>query len=960
MQVIEKFLSPLIRDQFPDFYKEEGELFITFVKAYYEWLETSTQELELQRSEGFDVGDEVIQGDVKGKILFKDGRRIVVEVLNFDAFRCNINCDSLEALVSSSGAKTLIASQNRFNPIYWSRRLPEIRDIDKTIDRFILQFKNKYLPNIQFTTATNKELFIKNSLDFYRAKGTSRAVDLFFKLVHGIEADVYYPSDDIFRLSDNTWTDVKYLEVEPSNFNVNFVGQTVYGANSGASAFVERFVRIKKGTLFISVLFIANLKGNFQTGEQIFTIDLEENVTNQMVGSLSELKITFSDPNFEVGEDVIVTDGRGKNAKARVRGVTTLVGAVDFELIDGGWGYIAPTETFVGSEVIGSNRVLRLNNYSLSNTEFYYHTEPFKQFETIRQNLINVQSSNAELFYEVGTSVVGLSNDDEIFEGLVVSVDPETSDMVISYDGRVYPNTDIVLDIDELISEDNTIISIANTQDISASANVIASSDTFTYQYALANNAPLTPELRLRRNDQLKQVVKINDVVLQIANSVVISTEANTQTLEFNATVQRESGIFRDAGDPSSDNPNPIFIRKSDGAKYKILSTKDLDIGVITPVNSFFNGGVVYGEQSNAAAVVAGNFFRETPASFRIESVQDVSLAQVPVSYVFLDSIANTVLDTEEYEIQYTDPASENTTPIPVFGGFDTPLEDLGAFTYQSFGSISQIAVVNPGRGYPTDPFFIVYEPNTTAFSRYDFVFQYLQPNRAFIEGETILEVDQFGNQTQFKARIEKHDRANRTIFATRIYVNEDDEPVFNRDCFKRGNSIRGESTNVSATLTYVNERRKNKPTGLNANIRSTAFTGRGIATSLEIINSGFGYQNFDPNIPSRAEVLRLISEKDPSKRIEAQGFLQREGIAEGFHLNRRSFLSSDKYLQDNDFYQEYSYQVLTALPFNVYRKTLIDVLHVAGTKPFGLYLSTSENQLELTSESIAPEQIQE
>src|SRR6056300_460625 len=119
MKDIEKYISHYVQDMFPSFYKDEGALFITFVKAYYEWLENNDQAL------------------------------------------------------------------------YESRRLPDYRDIDKTLDQFIIDFKNKYLPNIQFNVATNKELFIKNSLDFYRAKGTERAIDLYFKLIYGLEAKVY-------------------------------------------------------------------------------------------------------------------------------------------------------------------------------------------------------------------------------------------------------------------------------------------------------------------------------------------------------------------------------------------------------------------------------------------------------------------------------------------------------------------------------------------------------------------------------------------------------------------------------------------------------------------------------------------------------------------------------------------------------------------------------------------------
>ena len=150
-----KHISNLVASQFPGFYQEEGEMFITFVKAYYEWMETEGQAL------------------------------------------------------------------------YGARRLSEYRDIDSTVDEFILRFKNKYLANIQFNVATNKQLFIKNALEFYRAKGSERAVDLFFKLVYGLEARVYYPGDDLFKLSDNTWENERYLEVIPNAKNLEFVGQQV-------------------------------------------------------------------------------------------------------------------------------------------------------------------------------------------------------------------------------------------------------------------------------------------------------------------------------------------------------------------------------------------------------------------------------------------------------------------------------------------------------------------------------------------------------------------------------------------------------------------------------------------------------------------------------------------------------------------------------------------------------------
>ena len=91
------------------------------------------------------------------------------------------------------------------NPLYLSKKIPEHSDIDTTLDDFFVYFKEKYLKNVQFETESNKKLFIKNSLDFYRAKGTERSIDLCFKLIYGEDADVYYPGDDIFRLSAGNW-----------------------------------------------------------------------------------------------------------------------------------------------------------------------------------------------------------------------------------------------------------------------------------------------------------------------------------------------------------------------------------------------------------------------------------------------------------------------------------------------------------------------------------------------------------------------------------------------------------------------------------------------------------------------------------------------------------------------------------------------------------------------------------
>lgn len=69
---------------------------------------------------------------------------------------------------------------------------------------------------------------------------------------------------------------------------------------------------------------------------------------------------------------------------------------------------------------------------------------------------------------------------------------------------------------------------------------------------------------------------------------------------------------------------------------------------------------------------------------------------------------------------------------------------------------------------------------------------------------------------------------------------------------------------------------------------------------------------------------------------------MQKQGVGAGFYSSTKGFLDSDKKLQDNQYYQEYSYEVQTKIPFDKYFDVLKQVTHVAGTKAFGKVTSLS------------------
>ena len=226
-----------------------------------------------------------------------------------------------------------------------ARHLLEYRDIDTTLDEFLLYFKEKYLKNIQFDTATNKQLLVKNSLDLYRSKGTERSIDLFFKLVFGTPAEVKYPGERVFRLSDGVWEVPKYLEVTYNKYNINYVGRQIIGSSSGATAFVEKYIRRRAGYGYVNMLYISGMTGEFTRGDVLGIRTNGVGVytpgrTATIIGSIDSVILQDNGMDFAIGDIVTFENSnRGVGGQARVTEIGEATGLIDFILHDGGWGY---------------------------------------------------------------------------------------------------------------------------------------------------------------------------------------------------------------------------------------------------------------------------------------------------------------------------------------------------------------------------------------------------------------------------------------------------------------------------------------------------------------------------------------------------------------------------------------------------------------------------------------------
>ena len=301
---IEKTISNLIAQQFPDFYQDEGPVFVQFVQAYYAWLEQTS--------------------DATG------------------------------------------TTPKAGNVMYYNRRLMDNFDIDKTLPEFLNHFQEKYLYGIPFEIIVNPRYLIKHVLDAYRSKGSIQCFKLLFRLTYGQDCDIYLPGVDLFKTSDGTWIQPRYLEISDSVYNAKFVGKKIVGISSGTTAVVEAVIRMPLSSGIINVIYISNISprgGNFQVTETILEQDLIgttafttlSTASPVVIGSLDHLDIINGGSSMNIGDllgaahfdanNAVISNGVG--GKVKVTGTGSGNGQLTFQITDFGYGLSQSANIFI-------------------------------------------------------------------------------------------------------------------------------------------------------------------------------------------------------------------------------------------------------------------------------------------------------------------------------------------------------------------------------------------------------------------------------------------------------------------------------------------------------------------------------------------------------------------------------------------------------------------------------------
>jgi hypothetical protein len=229
-----------------------------------------------------------------------------------------------------------------------------------------------------------------------------------------------------------------------------------------------------------------------------------------------------------------------------------------------------------------------------------------------------------------------------------------------------------------------------------------------------------------------------------------------------------------------------------------------------------------------------------------------------------------------------------------------------------TIGSIGSLGKINPGINYNANPFTRVYNPYIASYARGDFYLELNNVIGSFIVGENLEQ------STSAKGKVLQYDTIGKILKVHRTSFNV---------AFSAGIAITGVDSNASANILNVQADSTSSVLGDNAIISSNVIVANGIATSLEVIDSGFGY------VQDGVVTLESVNNQF---LLEGTTNILNQGIGEGYWKTTTSHLNSEKKIQDNRYYQEYSYDIISGLSINRYEDIVKKILHVAGNEIFG------------------------
>jgi hypothetical protein len=303
-------IADQVEELLPEFYQEEGPRFISFLKAYFEFLEKG----QLIYKDAADIDYIGLEdGTVAGEAFNTDGQRgnmlqepgsyapssITSAKLNYE-YDVDVPPDvggdvapqptsfemgeyvvgsisgaigKIEVIGSSSNLYIEQFSEAQFDidetitgmtstmtakvagfkasPLHAANNLLSYADIDKTSGDFVEYFRRDFMPFIDFSLSpvdikVNKRLLQKHIKELYLAKGTKESYEFLFRILYGQEAEITFPTENVIRASESEFDQPTVMRVYSTADLTKYVGGQIT-KYTGATIIAQAWINKSSG-----------------------------------------------------------------------------------------------------------------------------------------------------------------------------------------------------------------------------------------------------------------------------------------------------------------------------------------------------------------------------------------------------------------------------------------------------------------------------------------------------------------------------------------------------------------------------------------------------------------------------------------------------------------------------------------------------------------------------------------
>ena len=268
MPIFHNRIADQVEELLPDFYQKDGPRFVSFLKAYFEFLEKGQLVYKdaadidyIGLEDGTTAGESFNSAGERGNLLQEPGT-FAPSSLTSGKFNYEVDIDSggtqktsfekgefvvgsttgaigrIDVIGTSSNLyieqfseaqfdinETIVGKTSQMNakvasftasPLQAANNLLSYADVDKTSGDFLEYFRRDFMPFIDRDVLANKRLLQKHVQELYLSKGTKESYEFLFRILYGLEAEVSFPGDNVIKPSVSDFSEPTVMRLSSS------------------------------------------------------------------------------------------------------------------------------------------------------------------------------------------------------------------------------------------------------------------------------------------------------------------------------------------------------------------------------------------------------------------------------------------------------------------------------------------------------------------------------------------------------------------------------------------------------------------------------------------------------------------------------------------------------------------------------------------------------------------------